>query len=46
MDVLLFQLLQGKFAKELSHETDGLIFNPAKAVSKICFDVKCVSLVI
>ena len=29
----LFQLLSGEFTKQVLHETDGLIFQPAKDVS-------------
>ena len=32
---VLFQVVDGKFAKEVSHETDGLIFQPVPDVSSI-----------
>ena len=31
--VFVLQLIDGKFSKEVSHETDGLIFQPAADVS-------------
>ena len=33
-DEYLFQLLDGKFQNQVSHETDGLIFQPVPDVSK------------